>query len=241
MVGQHARSAEFLRIYDCTLGRLSAVRRAIKYINLIKGNSMAAITSVLIIDDDPFMRAALGVILLANKYRVAGEADNGNDCLRLAKRHADATLMLLDLDMPKMEGLGVLSKMRRGHPRLPVLVLSMLDPQIYAPRCMRLGAQGFLSKSDAVALLPTMLDRLKNGQRLYPKLGPVDGMPWCDLSDGELVYLRCLARDYEDASIASALQISAERVRLLCKLLQAKLGLSTIAEMRCFSQRLRLG
>lgn len=43
--------------------------------------------------------------------------------------------MLLDLDMPWMEGLGTLRELRKCYPWLPVLVLSMLDPDIYALRC----------------------------------------------------------------------------------------------------------
>ncbi|WP_282875957.1 response regulator transcription factor [Pseudomonas peli] len=134
---------------------------------------------VLIIDDDLSLRIMLKLILQQAGHVVVGEAKDGAEGLRLIGM-CKPTLILLDLDMPCVEGLSVLSRTHRDYPDIAVLVVSALCSTTYAQRCMRLGARGFLGKEDCVVLLGKAIERLQNGQILFPqkKRKPELGLQW---------------------------------------------------------------
>jgi len=106
---------------------------------------------VLIADDHRIVREGLKQILAdAPDVVVAGEAVSGPDALAQVAAlggRAGLDLVLLDIAMPGADGLDVLQRLRREHPRLPVLMLSTYPEKQYAVRCIRLGACGYLNKS----------------------------------------------------------------------------------------------
>lgn len=122
-------------------------------------------------------------------------------------------------------------KVNQTYPQLPILVISSLGSATYAQRCKRLGARGFLGKEDCVALLCQAIRRLRSGKMVYPQENTQDGMLWGDLTDRELIALRCLARGADVETISDALEISSSTAKLLCQYLQAKLGLSSSEEL----------
>lgn len=204
------------------------------------GSLLAQKERVLIVDDDASSRLMLALLLRRAGHLVVGQADNGAEGLRLAGLCLP-TLMLLDIDMPSVEGLTVLNKARRLYPGVSVLAVSGLDPTIYALRCMRLGAHGFLSKSDCIALLLSAISRTRCGATLYPQQQVTPGASWADISDSELVTLRCLARGGDSGSIAAALGLRRSGAKALCGRLQAKLEMPSIDELVLFGRHMRLG
>ena len=76
------------------------------------------------------------------------EASDGIEVLDIVRRTA-LDLVLLDLNMPRKSGLETLVELKRDHPSLPVLIISGHCVQQYAPRLVKLGAAGFISKEDA--------------------------------------------------------------------------------------------
>jgi two-component system response regulator EvgA len=140
-----------------------------------------------------------------------------------------------------VEGLSVLSKVHRHYPELSVLVISGLNSALYAQRCMRLGARGFLGKEDCADLLCPTIEHLRSGQTLYPQQETQVDLLWGDLTDRELVALRCLARGSDAGSISAALRISSSNANMLCKHLQTKLGLSSPEELVGLGRHMRLG
>ena len=195
---------------------------------------------VLIIDDDIVTRRVLKLVLEGDGHIVVGQAGNGSEGLALISRCAPS-LVLLDMDMPKMEGLSVLRRLQVEFSWLPVVVLSMLDASLYTVRCMRLGARGYLNKEDGVKLLPALLSQLNCGRMLFPRIVEEKGVPLAAFSDRELICLRCLARGGAVREIVSALMIGTRNAEKLCDGLQAKLGLRSIEELREYGQRLGLG
>lgn len=194
---------------------------------------------VLIVDDDPRARAMLNIIMTRGNHMVVGLVSGGAEAIRLVGSGAPS-LMLLDLDMPRMEGLATLCELRRRYPWLPVLVLSMLDPSIYALRCARLGARGFLNKGECTSLLPEMVEQVRRGLMLFPCSMSEGVMPFSNLSDRELIALRCLARDGDLNTIAAALLVSRSTASLLRRRLLTKLGLSSDEALIRFSRSLKL-
>jgi DNA-binding NarL/FixJ family response regulator len=100
---------------------------------------------VLVVDDHPMVREGLRSMLSAEGIEVAGEAGSGADGLQRAAELAP-DLVLLDLELPDMDGLGVLARLKEQHPRLPVLVVTMHgDPQRMR-RAVQAGADGYVLK-----------------------------------------------------------------------------------------------
>ncbi len=101
---------------------------------------------VLVADDDPAMRTLVTTILTAQGMRVA-EASDGIAALDEAQRLRPA-LMLLDMDMPRLDGLGVLETLRRrliGR-AVPVIVVTARDDPAIESRCIELGAEDYITK-----------------------------------------------------------------------------------------------
>jgi len=101
---------------------------------------------VLVADDDPAMRALVRSLLTAQGMRVA-EASDGIAALDEAQRLRPA-LMLLDMDMPRLDGLGVLETLRRrliGR-AVPVIVVTARDDPAIESRCIELGAEDYITK-----------------------------------------------------------------------------------------------
>lgn len=116
-----------------------------------KANQAAATAGkkrILIVDDHPTTRMGLTALLGREPdFAVCGEAGN----VRQAHAAVDALhpdLVLTDLTLPGKGGLEFIRELRKAHPRLPVLVVSMHDEEIYAERALQGGAQGFIMKSD---------------------------------------------------------------------------------------------
>jgi two-component system, NarL family, invasion response regulator UvrY len=106
---------------------------------------------VLIGDDHRIVREGLKQILAdAPDMAVAGEAPSGPEVLQQVNTLgglAGLDLVLLDIALPGMDGLDVLQRLKREHPKLPVLMLSTYPEKQYAVRCIKLGASGYLNKS----------------------------------------------------------------------------------------------
>jgi len=106
----------------------------------------AAAPLVLVADDDPAMRTLMRTILQAQGLQVA-EAADGITALDEAQRLRPA-LMLLDMDMPRLDGLGVLETLRQrllGR-SVPVIVVTARDDPAIESRCIELGAEDYITK-----------------------------------------------------------------------------------------------
>jgi DNA-binding NarL/FixJ family response regulator len=192
---------------------------------------------VIVADDNPVIRTLLVMGLIDTEFTVVGQASTGIETLRLAQ-NCDPSLVLLDLDMPLMEGLSTLRQLQKRYPNLPVLVYSMLNSRVYSYRCLRLGARGFISKRDGISLILGAVRQVLQGQMLYPSHPMAAVLE--DLTDGEIVALRCLVRGGDIDSIASALMISSVHAARLNQRLSTKLGMPTNKELIRFGKSLRL-
>ena len=101
---------------------------------------------VLVADDDPAMRTLVATIMKTQGFEVA-EAVDGLDALDQAQRLAPA-IMLLDMDMPRLDGFGVLEALRRrlAGRAVPVVVVTVHDDPATEARCIELGAEDYLTK-----------------------------------------------------------------------------------------------
>jgi len=100
---------------------------------------------VLIVDDLEFMRTAIREILQAAGISVAGEAVDGMDGIR--KYHElRPDVVLMDITMPRLDGLNALKRIRREDPLARVVMCSSLGQDLYIIRAIQLGARDFIVK-----------------------------------------------------------------------------------------------
>lgn len=105
---------------------------------------------ILLVDDHALVRRGVSSLLrLDGRYEVVGEADNGEDALEQLLRAQDSAfpdVVLLDLAMPRMDGLETMRQIHRHWPRLAVVVLSMHNEEQFVAQALRAGARGYLLK-----------------------------------------------------------------------------------------------
>ncbi len=107
--------------------------------------------SILVIDDDPGMRQVLRDFLVRASYRVV-EASNGQDGIHaIESRRIDA--VILDKEMPGMNGLDVLSFLRHRHPDLPIIFITAFGGRDDADESRRRGAWCYIEKPFRVATI----------------------------------------------------------------------------------------
>ena len=104
------------------------------------------LTRVLIVDDDPLVRAGLTMILAGtDDLRVVGEASDGSEVSAAVNAHTP-DVVLMDIRMPKVDGLAATELLRRRTDPPEVIVLTTFDADEYVLRALRAGAGGFLLK-----------------------------------------------------------------------------------------------
>ena len=100
---------------------------------------------ILVADDHEIVRAGLKRIFANTDIRIVAEASSGKAALAMARKHA-VDAVLLDVDMPDMDGPTTLGRLKGDHPDLPVLMFSDHDNSKIVARSVALGAAGYLPK-----------------------------------------------------------------------------------------------
>lgn len=120
---------------------------------------------ILIADDHPIVRLGWGKIISRDAdLVVAGEAENAREVLDFLQQNS-CDLVVLDISMPDMNGLELLEQLKREHPRLPVIILSMHPEEQYAMRAFKLGASGYLTKQSAPEELVKAIKKVASGKK----------------------------------------------------------------------------
>lgn len=122
---------------------------------------------VMIADDHSMIREGLKQLLeLEGDFEVIAEACDGEDCLeKLATVTPD--ILLLDINMPKMNGLEVLQKMKDKKMKVKVLVLTVHNEVEYLLKAVDIGVNGYLLKDSESAELKKAILSVVNGEGLY--------------------------------------------------------------------------
>jgi DNA-binding NarL/FixJ family response regulator len=102
---------------------------------------------VLIVDDHPLTREALATLLAGSEFDVVGQASDGQEAISLAAE-LRPELVLLDLSMPGLDGLGALPRLRDAAPDCEVVVLTASGTEDNLLAAIRAGAAGYLLKSE---------------------------------------------------------------------------------------------
>ncbi|MFD2025818.1 response regulator [Promicromonospora aerolata] len=178
-------------------------------------------TRVVIVDDQTLVRHGIRTLLEIADVDVVGEADDGRAALEVV----DATtpdVILLDLRMPRYDGLWTLRRLGERRIDIPVLVLTTFDDDTLVLDALRAGARGYLLKDVTVEQLtravrtlagggtlvaPSITDRMLRAIRSLPSAAGADPSPVQALTGRELEVLRLMAEGYTNREISRALSL----------------------------------
>jgi DNA-binding NarL/FixJ family response regulator len=104
---------------------------------------------VLIVDDHAFIRRGVQTILHPfPEWELCGEADNGNDAIRMAEE-LKPDVIIMDLSMPGLNGIAAARAIRKTQPDVKILLLTLHESAELVRSAFRAGARGYLLKTDA--------------------------------------------------------------------------------------------
>lgn len=199
---------------------------------------------ILVVDDHAVLRE--GLVAQINREAdlvVCGEAENAGEALA-AVEQSKPDLVLADITLPGRNGLELIRDLRALRPGLPVLVLSMHDPSLFAERVLRAGGRGYISKQRSGQRLITAIRHVLSGQiylsdemstRLLDSLSgkrPARAAsPIEQLTDRELEVFNLIGQAKETKEISSRLGMSAKTVEAHRASIKRKLKLRTGPEL----------
>jgi len=204
----------------------------------------------LIADDHEVVRSGLKVLLAGSEIEIVGEVGTGEDAVKFAME-GDVDVVLLDIRMPKGDGLTALGRIKLEKPDMPVLMLSTFDNPTYIARSVALGASGYLLKGCTRDALLAAIRIAASGESAWtrdelrrvtgalatPRLAADVEVP---LTQRESEVLRQLAYGLTNKEIAQALHISYETVKEHVQHILRKIGVSDRTQAAVWAVRKQL-
>jgi DNA-binding NarL/FixJ family response regulator len=195
---------------------------------------------VLLADDHPVVRLGLASCLARHEQvMVVGEAADGREAIKKAKELSPEVL-LLDIDMPNLDGLAAMEILRNDMPGLKVIVLSMLHQPDYVARVLRSGASGYILKDSRPEELIRAIEAVHAGGTYFS--GEVARIalnslvnstnskePLSLLSNREREVLVAIAEGMTNKEIASRLGIGVRTVESHRERVMQRLGINSVA------------
>ncbi len=197
-------------------------------------------TRILVVDDHPMVRRGL-IDMLKDEpdLDIFGEAASFEDTLALLDKDRP-DLILMDISLGDGSGVELIKQVRARHDGVRVLVLSMHDESLFAERCLRAGAMGYLSKGEdretiLAAVRQVAAGRIHLSQRMTNLMlsrqihggQEPEEPPLAELSDREIEVFECIGRGQSTREIAEQLHLSVKTVETHRENIKRKLGLES--------------
>lgn len=208
---------------------------------------------IILADDHKIFRAGLKSLLdKESGFKIVGQAQDGEDLLSVV-RTVKCDLIVLDLSMPKLDGIGALKILSKKYPHLKILILTMLKDNEHFKQAMSGGASGYMLKEDAFDQLVRALKTLmQNWQYVSPSMTVLDNdclgglrenpqTPSLEiLTNREKEILKGIVSGMANKNIAASLNISVRTVEAHRGHLTSKLGIKTTANLVKYAMAKRM-
>jgi two-component system response regulator NreC len=204
---------------------------------------------ILIADDQTIVRECLRSLVSLNPdFEVVGEAGDGREAIQLTE-NLKPDLVLMDLSMPRTDGLNAIQEVKGRFPKTKVLVLTVHRDEELIIGTLEMGVDGYALKDSTYAELMVAIGNVLGGKPyICPGIsekvikGYLDGRkalkassPWMTLSHREREILKLIAEGQKSGKIAEYLCISPKTVQTHRTKLMKKLGLRTTADLVAFA------
>jgi len=214
------------------------------------------VINVIIADDHVLYRAGVKAALSAKKdIKVIAEADNGSHLLMLLKAiHPD--VVLLDIQMPIMDGITALGELKKLYPDIKVIMLTMMDDHSMITRLMELGANSYLTKTSDSEIIYEAIKTcheqeyyfnsltnkalLNNLRQKHPVLPEKMAHEEARLSEKEITVLKLMCEEKSTREIAQAVELSPRTVEAIRDKLKTKTGSKSTAGLIMYAVKHKL-
>jgi DNA-binding NarL/FixJ family response regulator len=198
-----------------------------------------ATVRVLLVDDHPIVLSGVhGLLENADGIEIVGEAADGEQALQLVETvHPD--VILLDMELPDIQGAQLAQQIQGLYPRVKILVLSAYDDPVYVQDLLDLGAAGYLMKEEAPEVIVEAIHGIAQGKQgwysrrigaLMASWVQTGGPGEAQLTLREREVLRLVVQGKTNLAIASELEISEKTVEKYMSIIFTKLNVSSRVE-----------
>lgn len=211
------------------------------------GNKMKTRIKLLLVDDHPVVRKGISACLARQEHlHIVGEAADGQEAVRKA-RELVPDIILMDLDMPQMNGLAVTELLRKEMPGIRVLILSMHSNTEYVMRIIQSGASGYVLKEAPAEELVRAIDSVNAGEAFFsPEVARValnkyvrgagpGGAAAAQLTNREREVLIQIAEGLSNKEIANKLGVGVRTVETHRERIMRKLNIHSVAGLTKFA------
>ena len=195
---------------------------------------------IMLVDDHDLVRTGLRRLLEDNStFSIVAEAPTGEDSIQLTREH-QPDVVLMDLKMPGMGGLEATRKLKRLHPEVRIIIVTMVDDVMFPQRLLRAGASGYLTKDAKIdeitkAIREVMANRRYISPELAQRMATVEldegRSPFAGLSERELQVLMLLMDGQRVSDISNELCLSPKTVSTYRYRLYDKLSVKNDIEL----------
>jgi DNA-binding NarL/FixJ family response regulator len=204
---------------------------------------------IVIAEDHTILRQGLRALLKSNEnLEVIGEAEDGLEAIRCVEKQ-NPDLLLLDLNMPRMDGISVIKEIKKRHPDTKIIVLTMHMQEEYILEAFRSGAQGYCLKASSHDELNMAINAVLSGKfYVSPEIsgkvleGFLEGQKnikkrssWDVLTQREKEVLKLVGEGYQNKEIADYLFISVKTVEKHRANIMEKLDLHSASALTAYA------
>ena len=204
---------------------------------------------ILLVDDHAIVRSGLSTVLsVSDDFKMVGEAGDGEEALRLCER-LQPDVVLMDLLMPKMDGVTATKTIKERWPRIQVIALTSFKEKEYVEGALKAGASGYLLKNVSADELINAVRRATAGQpSLSPEAAQVlihdlmapEQKVGSDLTQSERQVLALMVEGLSNKEIAERLIVSQSTVKFHVSNVLSKLGVGSRTEAVAFAIKNKL-
>jgi DNA-binding NarL/FixJ family response regulator len=211
-----------------------------------EGNGGIGLINILLADDHSIVRAGLlRIIEETPDIKMCAEAADGREAIQKV-HETQPDVAVLDISMPGLDGLEVIHQLALYYPKLPILILTVLEEEQYIWRALKAGAKGYVTKRSAPEQLVNAIRKVYQGGRYLTdevaealasrlETGESSRTELDGLSNREIQVLRRLALGQTNREIAEAYHISIKTVDTYRLRLLKKLNLRNNADLSRFA------
>lgn len=194
--------------------------------------------SIYIADDHAIVVDGLKEILRSKTdWQVRGTASNGEEMMQLlTQRKAD--VVILDINMPKMNGIECTAWIKQNHPETKVIILTMFPEKTYIDQLIKAGADGCLLKSRGSKDLIDAIERVTSGKSYFDSIKDFsisEVKPIYNLSEREIEIIKWVVNGNTTYEIADQLFISEHTVKTHKKNIFKKVGINSVSQLATFA------